>query len=42
MIDEHLNLNLNGHHKRAEIKQNNFIRSNETHLKFVVANLILT
>jgi hypothetical protein len=41
MIDEHLNPNLNGHHKRVEIKQNNFIKSGEAHLKSVVANLIL-
>jgi hypothetical protein len=41
MIDKHLNPNLNGHYKRAKIKQKNFIKSNETHLKFVVANLTL-
>jgi len=38
---KNLNPNLNGHYKRAEIKQNNFIKSDETHLKFVVANLTL-
>jgi hypothetical protein len=41
MINEHLNPNLNGHHKIIEIKQNNFIKSGETHLKYMVENFIL-